>query len=1103
MDTKKYGIEWKKVQNHIYRIFIPTIIVIPKPKFEIVFEYDSSSLGDLSKFDPSYLSIDWKPFETTGYRIQNNKVFLNTEVKYLTSQILRYQGNPIDWSFQGGFDTDRIYGICDQNGKLLNISNTKDRPNEVEIELKGWIKNNEPLSYADGSKVEYNIKTIDPYRTVYYDSLGELPVNQVKYDNAYFLHTSREIHGKLKDIDNDIHINYKKLTPESDEIWIELTDNSSSEDVISAGTSITELFIELLTSAEFQEIYDGSVNKNNSIRVYKINFEEYTLLVEKLPTQKIIYPPKNDSQLRKQKWALSILKDYPSPYHRGLLKLFETVQHVKWEPLKKSNKIDWKFLIPDDKGELRQGTDMQREFVERAMQTPDFAILEGPPGSGKTTSLTELIYQLILDGNRILLSASTNVAIDNIIEKLIEQFGNESNLKDHGIVPLRIGREERLDKTILPFQIDNRKERLFNILSHDASMKELLSNNDVKDKYLEEMVIRSSNLVCGTTIGILQYPNFRKNKEVGYIEPEFDYLIIDEASKTTIPQFLVPAINAKRWIIAGDIKQLSPYMETLHIRVSLKGLLGEDVETALLLYFVFIFDQSYQRNFTGHLPKYIVPVKTPVIFEFLKIIFQLLSTNGEDKRLISEYQALKKMKIATLSSREINISNTNNGKIVHFDSSSIQQNFDKMFKLISYDLILVSEQDFNRLKSYLPATHLILSTEISDAMIKHLFKHEYWYHASGKPYFIFKGKNFRERNYDKIRDDLLDSVSRNWAGQLSWRLSRVYELEEVSGTSSAKKYYQRSMHALTPQTKEHKKILNDIKRMGQIFFPSILKCIQVGIKGEYKIAKNNTVLSKGMEKQAFSQRHVLLKYQHRMHDTIAEVPRDLFYSNTTMSNASALQTSNSVDRTWPRNVEPFPRLTSRMSWLHVTDTDYRNRNDREADLIIRYIKKLVKWINQQDESHRWSLAVLSYYNKQREVIVKRIKEEFKSVNQRAKTHFDIDKLHIMVYTVDKIQGREADFVFISMVRNSKLGFMDSPNRLNVAITRAKYLVIIFGNADFFKTCDSTDLRKLVKTLQKRQSVFIDKEKDVVQYAVGGGNSRNRRPRNFQRRGKII
>ena len=78
--------------------------------------------------------------------------------------------------------------------------------------------------------------------------------------------------------------------------------------------------------------------------------------------------------------------------------------------------------------------EQQREFVKN-IGTPDVAILNGPPGSGKTTAICELILQLISKGQRVLLCASTHVAVDNVIERLMD----EQQQRRDEVIPIRIG----------------------------------------------------------------------------------------------------------------------------------------------------------------------------------------------------------------------------------------------------------------------------------------------------------------------------------------------------------------------------------------------------------------------------------------------------------------------------------------------------------------------------------------------------------------------------------------------------------------------------------------------------------------------------------------
>ena len=73
----------------------------------------------------------------------------------------------------------------------------------------------------------------------------------------------------------------------------------------------------------------------------------------------------------------------------------------------------------------------------------------------------------------------------------------------------------------------------------------------------------------------------------------------------------------------------------------------------------------------------------------------------------------------------------------------------------------------------------------------------------------------------------------------------------------------------------------------------------------------------------------------------------------------------------------------------------------------------------------------------------------------------IKNIEIEIYTVDKFQGKESDISIISLSRNKGLGFMNVPNRINVAMTRAKYYRIVVGDAAHFRSFDQQFLRNIV------------------------------------------
>lgn len=305
----------------------------------------------------------------------------------------------------------------------------------------------------------------------------------------------------------------------------------------------------------------------------------------------LIYLKPNTWPLECQQRSLETLENRPSPRLSPLLRLVST--RPMWDEVHPESVLDrnWVFLSQGQNGSTRNGTTEQREFVQRALATPDFAVLEGPPGSGKTTAICELIIQLALAGKRVLLVASTHVAVDNVLDRLIE-WQDEADEKL--VMPIRIGDEKSVTTpAIKPWILHNLlhtwKSEILDHLDNPGCatpegttarklLKEAISRKS-DESVFSRMILDASNLVCGTTIGILQHPAIkamrskqRNERDAITVEP-FDFLILDEASKTTFTEFLVPAIFAKRWVVVGDKRQLSPYVDEQDLAENLRGLL--------------------------------------------------------------------------------------------------------------------------------------------------------------------------------------------------------------------------------------------------------------------------------------------------------------------------------------------------------------------------------------------------------------------------------------------------------------------------------------------------------------------------------------------------
>ena len=202
--------------------------------------------------------------------------------------------------------------------------------------------------------------------------------------------------------------------------------------------------------------------------------------------------------------------------------------------------------------------------IDIALSNNDVTLIHGPPGTGKTTVIVEIIRHVTASGGRVIMCAPTHVAVDNVLERIL-------GIK--GISAVRIGGTPYMDDELSQFKLNEKAKSLsqalpsFQYFSNSDDPIKSMQEEMIKEleskgtNYLEQVIIEQSNLVCGTTIGIARFEPPSDNPV------DFDVMIIDEASKTTVMEFLVPAVRAKKWILVGDHRQLPPYVNEQEIRI--------------------------------------------------------------------------------------------------------------------------------------------------------------------------------------------------------------------------------------------------------------------------------------------------------------------------------------------------------------------------------------------------------------------------------------------------------------------------------------------------------------------------------------------------------
>ncbi len=133
-------------------------------------------------------------------------------------------------------------------------------------------------------------------------------------------------------------------------------------------------------------------------------------------------------------------------------KLQETLNNITDNKLNKENKKtldvivnDFGISFSDDNFKISSKLNQNQKIaVKKVLQANKFHIIQGPPGSGKTHTITEIIKHLYFSGKRILVTTHTHVALDNIIERL-----DSIDQKDI----LRIGRNEKISDKVLKYAL--------------------------------------------------------------------------------------------------------------------------------------------------------------------------------------------------------------------------------------------------------------------------------------------------------------------------------------------------------------------------------------------------------------------------------------------------------------------------------------------------------------------------------------------------------------------------------------------------------------------------------------------------------------------------
>ena len=214
----------------------------------------------------------------------------------------------------------------------------------------------------------------------------------------------------------------------------------------------------------------------------------------------------------------------------------------------------------------------QEHAVNEMMVAKDVMVVHGPPGTGKTTTLVEGIYETLRRENQVLVCAQSNMAVDWISEKLV----------DRGLNVLRIGNPTRVNDKMLSFTYERRFEahpdypQLWSIRKAIRQIRKQRRRGDDLHQKLErlrsravELELRINNDLFGEARVIASTLTGSANRLLEGMK--FGTLFIDEAAQALEAACWIALRRATRVVLAGDHCQLPPTVKSI---AALKGGLG-------------------------------------------------------------------------------------------------------------------------------------------------------------------------------------------------------------------------------------------------------------------------------------------------------------------------------------------------------------------------------------------------------------------------------------------------------------------------------------------------------------------------------------------------
>ncbi|KAI5291779.1 hypothetical protein KEM54_000015 [Ascosphaera aggregata] len=216
--------------------------------------------------------------------------------------------------------------------------------------------------------------------------------------------------------------------------------------------------------------------------------------------------------------------------------------------------------------------DSQKEAIRFALASKDIALIHGPPGTGKTYTIIELILQLLLRDQKVLVCGPSNISVDNIVERLaakkvpVIRLGHPARLLDsvvsHSLEAFTQTSEAGEIVKDVRKEIDDKFKSIRKTKTYSEKRQIYADIKDLRKEYRERENKCTADLIQGSPVIAATLHGAGGSQLKGPGAQDFDVVIIDEATQALEAQCWVPLMGLgdtpKKLVLAGDHLQLPP-----------------------------------------------------------------------------------------------------------------------------------------------------------------------------------------------------------------------------------------------------------------------------------------------------------------------------------------------------------------------------------------------------------------------------------------------------------------------------------------------------------------------------------------------------------------